>query len=418
MLRRPLIWLVMLATCLVQASCIGSAWKNVRGGAADFAPLFGTALAVARGEKLSYDPTLIHGVDVGLDESHWRPMEHPESQQDRLHPPFEVLLFLPLTLLPYSTAYLVWTLCNLVFLWLVTILLWRFLPYLQPEFEVAAALYALSMPVVVCLMQGQDSILLLLLLTLSFVSLADGKDLRAGVFLALGLFKFHLVLPILAILFIERNWSAVRGFLYGFTGLLTLTCAVVGVRNTLAYVPFVLQVGNHISANGSTRTFMMPNIRGLVALINGPYVHIQFQALLVILLSLVAFCITAIWALKFRDEPIAIRFSCIVVTASLISYHYYIYNATILALPILLVANEMGGRECSRLFRGSYALLLTLLCFTAVCGLFFYSTALPLLGAETLVLFCLILAIPYKTREPASQDGVRSPAKAAVAAGI
>ena len=66
-------------------------------------------------------------------------------------------------------------------------------------------------PISYALMQGQDSIMLLALYCLAYVALRRGRDLQAGIWLGLGLFKFHLVLPFVLILFLRRRWRAVLG---------------------------------------------------------------------------------------------------------------------------------------------------------------------------------------------------------------
>ena len=99
------------------------------------------------------------------------------------HPPFEGLLFAPLARLPYVAAYLVWAAFNLA-------------PSLHGIFPGLPLLAMFAFfPLVMALMQGQDSILLLFLYGLAFLALAAGRAFVAGLCLGLALFKFQLVLP-------------------------------------------------------------------------------------------------------------------------------------------------------------------------------------------------------------------------------
>src|SRR5664279_3939189 len=112
MLKRPLLWLIMLAMLLIQGACIASHWSAVKAGTPDFAALYGTARSIHQGVVPDYDPKNIHGVDAGLDSPGVKPLQSADSRVDTLHPPFEVLLFLPFTFLSYPTAYIVWSAFN------------------------------------------------------------------------------------------------------------------------------------------------------------------------------------------------------------------------------------------------------------------------------------------------------------------
>ena len=70
-------------------------------------------------------------------------------------------------------------------------------------------------PVWYCLLQGQDSILLLLLFALSFWLWRRGQDEAAGFVLALGLFRPQLVLPFVLVTFLGGRWKFIRGFIPG-----------------------------------------------------------------------------------------------------------------------------------------------------------------------------------------------------------
>src|SRR5208282_5954771 len=77
-----------------------------------------------------------------------------------IHPPFEALIFLPLTLLPYHRAFLAWDLLNVAALFGAALLLGRSVSTLRliPPWEFVIACVAFF-PVFAGLLQGQDSIL-------------------------------------------------------------------------------------------------------------------------------------------------------------------------------------------------------------------------------------------------------------------
>ena len=400
MLKRPLLWLIMLAMLSLQGACIASHWSAVIAGTPDFAALYGAAQSIHQGVVPDYDPKKIHGVDAALDSPGVKPLPPAETRVDTLHPPFEILLFLPLTFLSYPTAYIVWSACNLVFAWLVLVVLWPYLPRLHPEFEVVAILYGTALPLIVCLLQGQDSILLLLLLSLAFVCLVQGKDRSAGYLIALGLFKFHLVLPIVAALLVARKWKTVEGFLETFLALLLATFAVVGPRTTLRYVPFISHFSQHISVHASQRTVLMPNLRGLVSFAVGRFASAGVQSLLAIGLSIVLLFWLMAWISKFPELSIALRFSAIIVVTSLISYHYYIYNSVILVIPLLLMANEFVGPGVDRRLTWMFAAGSIGICLTLILASFTIlplEIAMPLFAVESCAFGSVIFTMPYRS---------------------
>ena len=118
-----------------------------------------------------------------------------------IHPPFEALFFLPLTLLPYHVAFVTWDVLNVIALFGVALLLRQNLDGLHavPPWEFVLGFLAFF-PVFATLLQGQDSILLLLLCALGFNALKRNSDFLAGGWFALGTFKFQLVIPLVLLL--------------------------------------------------------------------------------------------------------------------------------------------------------------------------------------------------------------------------
>src|SRR5271167_66011 len=127
------------------------------------------------------------------------------AQVHDLHPPFEELLFVPLTFMSYLPAYVVWTFLNVVMMILSLVMVRKTFAEterLSPLFLILSV--TAFAPAVRALMQGQDSILLLLLVTLSMFWLTKNRVVLAGAALGCGLFKFHLVLPLALILAVRR----------------------------------------------------------------------------------------------------------------------------------------------------------------------------------------------------------------------
>jgi hypothetical protein len=190
-------------------------------------------------------------------------------------------------------------------------------------------------------MLGQDSILVLLVYTLTFVALRRGAEFRAGCALGCGLFKFHLIVPFVLILLLLRKWRAVKGFAaVGFV-LLLISIAVAGFGALRAYPQVLLFDNTSGRAMGFSPEFT-PNIRGLLYLILNGRVAAYVVGLLVALLSL----LIVWWSAKnWRDADLGLSFSACVLATLLASYHLYTYDLTLLLLPIAIVLSELAQRR-------------------------------------------------------------------------
>lgn len=189
------------------------------------------------------------------------------AQLHDIHPPFEELLFVPLTYLSYLPAYLVWTFLNVVMMMLSLVMLRKTFAEtkrLSPLFLILSV--AAFAPAVRALIQGQDSVLLLLLVTLSVFLLARSRVVLAGAAFGCGLFKFHLLLPLALIMAVRRPrlWLGlcpVAAVLVGIWAMMT------GWHGIADYGHFVVHVESHGAAG--TRIAAMPNLRGLIAELAG-----------------------------------------------------------------------------------------------------------------------------------------------------
>jgi hypothetical protein len=189
-----------------------------------------------------------------------------------------------------------------------------------------------------------------------------GNDFQAGLFLTLGLVRFHLVIPVALILLLIRktlirNTRFFLGFLSGASALLLVSAAVVGWRGVLDYPKYLLDLNQ--ADVGLITPEIMPNLRGLVATAFGRAPWGMFVA--VVILGILA---TA-WLCRGADktpELASTGFSLALVTTLLTSYYGYSFDMTMLLIPMLLVGgsflgtNELKGGP-RRLFLACAALL-------------------------------------------------------------
>jgi hypothetical protein len=274
-----------------------------------------------------------------------------------IHPPFEAMVFLPLTLLPYHRAFVVWNLLNVGALFGVAWLLRRSMTALRsiPPWEFVIAFLAFF-PVFVCLLQGQDSILLLLLCALGFNALKKEADFLAGGWFALGVFKFQLILPIVLLIIIWKRRRVAAGFAVVSILLALVSAALVGWASLLHYPAYVLQVAKAPSLGGVPAE-LMANLHGLALGWPLPFSGAVGTAVAV-LSSVALFFFAVVRGLEARRlERLELQFSLAIVVSVLTSWHTNAHDLSLLVLPLVLMA-DYCLHTLSREPRRRFALLL------------------------------------------------------------
>jgi hypothetical protein len=227
------------------------------------------------------------------------------------HPPFETLVFVPLTSFGYQSAYTIWTLLSVMLLILsarmieshasVSLALSEY-ARLRADFGLLLIVLLTFAPVTTSLLLGQDSMLMLLIYTLVFVLLCRGRTFWAGCVLATGLFKFQLIIPFAAILLLTRKWSVLKGFSIIGSLLVLVSIAISGVRVLIEYPKLLLANRTYQEIGGFDAAFM-PNLRGFLYLIGGRRLPASLFAVTVALVS-----IAIVWfaAKNWCDEQLVI----------------------------------------------------------------------------------------------------------------
>jgi hypothetical protein len=240
-------------------------------------------------------------------------------------------------------------------------------------------------PIFFALLQGQDAILLLFLYTLAFLCLKRNRDLFAGGWLALGLFKPHLILPFLFFLLVQGRKKILYGFLPIAAVLAFVSIAIVGREGMLQYPRYVVQLEDTM-ARGAIMPSDMPNLRGILYVL----LHGDSYVGAVALVSSVAVLLFAAWRCRAATSPFDLKFSLSAVATVLVSYHALGYDLSMIMLPILLLANEFLGKDKVR----GWSDFLTM---AAIAALFFSplqlvllmrSNRLALMGWAVLSLLC------------------------------
>jgi ABC-type xylose transport system permease subunit len=237
---------------------------------------------------------------------------------------------------------------NLIVLAGLPILLARNLRPLKESFPLVPFFAAISFfPAFISLLQGQDSILLLLLFTLVFVAIKQKNDLLAGSLLALGLFKFHITAPLLCVLMLRRRWRILSGFLVVSFALALVSLQVTGWKGLIAYPGFLWQLNQGLVFETAQQQHAiypasMPNLRGFLFVFLGRWIPSSMLTLLIFVVSIALLLWTSSrWRRKREggELEVDLAFSLSVTTALLVSYHLHLHDLSLLVLPILLTLN-------------------------------------------------------------------------------
>ena len=281
------------------------------------------------------------------------------------HAPYELFLFLPLAHLPYPVAHAIWSVLNLILL--VMMLRWLVFYVDSPhKFFVCAAVLA-WFPTMEAFRLGQDSILSAALLLAVFIALKRRADGWAGVFLALGLYKPQLVLPMAGAFLVARRWHTLTVFAVAGGILTAVSLAMVGWQGAFDLVSILRSMHNYsyiiFPAN-------MPNIRGLlyVLLQAGNFEMFIGAVTITLSLGIYALCL-CLWRGEYDvlDPAFDLKFSITIVSTVLIGYHLYSHDLFPLMLSLVLfVRYILAGSASDPAISRAFFLLLLILFFPVV----------------------------------------------------
>ena len=251
------------------------------------------------------------------------------------HPPYEALLFSQIARLPYNAALRVWTLISFSLIGLVFYLLRTY----GRQFELWERLLFLAVaffPVFSVLLQGQDTLWIILALVLAFLDLKAKRHFTSGCWLGIAWIRPHVVLPLLMLLAFRGYWREITGALTVGLVLAALCVAFFGPAVLIQYPATLL----HMNGHGNALAFnlypeTMVNLRGIVALAFGEQLFLTLGLSAIVLL----------WAVRQRIQSEDLFFSLAVVVAMLVSFHLLIYDLSLLILPALLLLNSSRLQE-------------------------------------------------------------------------
>lgn len=326
----PLLIFSLFAQCAV----VWTQLDDIRGGYFDFVLYYS-------GAKILNDGNGAQLYDLQVQREYQKEFGVANQNRDLPfnHLPYELLLLLIPAKFSFPVAHSLWAAINIL---LLAVILLRLSPFVEGRHRWLFALMLFAyFPTLTALKMGQDSVITTFLLVETFVSLKRKRYAIAGGLLALGLYKPQFVLPMVGIFLLHRRWSSICGFL--FTGLLlgVLSLAMVGwngLRGLFSLWLPMVQRGHVVWPE------LMTNLRGLMYMILDLGGLSGATNILTLAFSILVYVIAwRLWprSADERNELFDLRFALAVAMTALVSFHLYSYDGTLLAIPLIIMLNQI-----------------------------------------------------------------------------
>ena len=394
--KRKLLFVAVLGAVLIQLSPVWLLKEQIRNGSSDFSAFYsaGRIVSAGHGGQL-YDLGVQREAQRIFSEKFGRPPLLPFN-----HPPFEALIFAPLSLLPYGMAFVVWMSCNIAMSIGAIFLVRPYLQSLQNSFDLALIATSFFAPLLVAISQGQDSIILLFLFALCLVSLLRGREGLAGCTLALAMFKPQLALPAMLMFTLahERWRRLLAGF---FSTCIALSLVSVGVVGWRALYQLPCGSGSIRSGkSGSHQSGRHAEFAGPVPCNSwgsesGPILYLCIAAFSAALMGM---AIAAWRSGSGARDSLLLNFALVVTATVLVAFHGNLHDSTLLILPILISADWVMRERVDTVNRGVLAASVAAL---FVLPMFWQNR--QLLCCATLVLFVAIWSELHRSRAGGQQ---------------
>jgi hypothetical protein len=264
------------------------------------------------------------------------------------YPPLFAWLFTPLTWLPPPVGFALWTGLNLAATYYLARRVSQLFSATGPLW---VALFLLTwMPLIIALLVGQPTILLACAVAECYLCLRAGRDLRAGLWLSLLLFKPQYGLLLGALLLLKGRWRAVAGTLIGAAVILAGSVVVAGLPTLLAYPRSIVEISSFRDVGIHHAPDVMVNWRALVMKYL-PNVDPSIGTMLSVGLGgLTALALVPAWRGRWAptDPSFAPRMALVMLATLLANYHSHYHGAVLLAVPVAAV---LADRQTGRLAR-------------------------------------------------------------------
>ena len=315
----------------------------VRTGTVDFRQAYAAACILRKGQRAAL-------YDYATQEKTQTQLVTPEpAPLPYVSPAYEAFLLQPLSLFSFRTAYIFFGLINTAALVGCFLLLKRWMGNVAKVYWwLPIALFTGFLPLAAALIQGQDSILLTLLLAGAYCAATKENDATAGVLTGLALFKFSIVIPLAILLLVSRRWRFAAGFCATALGLALACVAITGLSGQQQYARLIFSLSGIHNPPVFLATYpvhwnLMANLHGLSYGLLHWWIAEQQISHFALGASLLLLGWVAHHAQKVKDTSTLLLIA--IPAAVLASHHSYIHDLSPLIIPIVLMLNRFLPNE-------------------------------------------------------------------------
>lgn len=244
-------------------------------------------------------------------------------------PPFFAFFYIPFAKFDYVWSYIIWFIVNLLFLWFSVYLLRGTSPK-------RVFFWTLTwFPVFACFSYGQNSILSLAILSLTYYFWKSDKRIIAGMISSLLLYKPQLLLGLVILWLLEwrHDWRSLLGLAAG-AGVLVGTSFYFMPEASIAYINFALTILPRLSSMESFPIWHSQTLESFwLLLFPGKTGLAAVLAISMVVIALIA--LIRLWFL-FKHEKLTL-FAFAICFTILITPHAMIYDWILLLIPAVVL---------------------------------------------------------------------------------
>jgi hypothetical protein len=219
------------------------------------------------------------------------------------------------------------------------------------------------------------------LLLLAMISLEKNRDVWAGIFVGLGLFKFQLTLPLAAVFLLWRRSRFIIGFLSIAVLAVLTSISITGIDQARGYfrLLFFMAQPAPVESIYPLTISRMTNFHGAVFAMFGHVLSGRgiFLATVVVSLAWVA------WLWRKRPVTKTDEFLLALMAATLLSYYLFFHDVSPLIIPIAVLLNrnimsETSGDRQGRIIVRLATILFVIPLLLSYAPNYLFLTAFPL----------------------------------------
>ncbi|HKN84963.1 MAG TPA: glycosyltransferase family 87 protein [Pyrinomonadaceae bacterium] len=294
--------------------------------------------------KIANERSFLSAYDLELQTKQYHellPKEPADSQLPYVNPPFTLPGFALLSRLPYAWSFAVWLLISFGLyaagVWLLLRSSYRLTDYAR----ITALMLALAFApfLIYCWGLGQLSSIGVFCLALAINLERMGRLLLSGVVLSLCLYKPPLMILIPPMLILTRRFKTLIGLLIGSVTLIGVSAAVVGWRGLQSYATVVYNFQQwKARANTISQTSLYVDVRTAFKL----FIDAHPASQIAVLAVYVGGILLLAWA-WWRIGRHSLAWALTITWSLVLNVYTPIYDATLLVIPAVLVANHLYG---------------------------------------------------------------------------